>query len=289
MRRREVDSTSEMIRRMCKVPLFASREEELATARLAKQGCDKAKTRMIEANYRLVISLSKKATGQGVEHMDLIQEGCKGLRRAVEKFDPETGNKFSTYAYWWVRQSMRRAVLQYGRSVRLPIHVSEKVYAIKKFQESFCKENGKLPTMSQIAGHMDLPIAVAENIIRLSTQILSLDFTVDDSPSSFSLSSTLGTCDSTEEDLAVEHLRDQLQKRMRQLRPEEAQVISLSTGMPLDGADPLPVRNTTEIGSILGMTAPQVRKVKAMAMRKLRLVFNTRELRKDLLPCLQSI
>ena len=268
------DPVKTYLKEIGQVPLLSA-QQEMELARAAQAGNEEARRKLSEANLRLVVSVAKRYAGRGLPFLDLIQEGNLGLMKAAEKFEPERGFKFSTYATWWIRQSITRAIADQGRTIRIPVHLVENINRVKKTAGELLRKNGREPTVEEIAVRMDLEPDKVRELLQLAQDPVSLETPVGEEEDAH----LEDFIQDEEAGVPVEKAGRQLLHRellnvLKSLTPREERVITLRFGLE-DGRS----RTLEELGREFNVTRERVRQIEAKALRKLRQPSRAKRLR----------
>ena len=259
------DPVKVYLKEIGRVPLLSS-EEEIDLAIRISENDPVAKQRLAEANLRLVVSIAKRYVGRGMQFLDLIQEGNLGLMKAAEKFEPDRGFKFSTYATWWIRQSITRAIADQGRTIRIPVHLVESINRVKKTAGELLRRTGREPTAEEIAAQLDMEPARVRELIQLAQDPISLETPVGEEEDAhledFIQDDEAGV---PADEAGRQLLRRELMNVLKSLTPREERVIALRFGLE-DGR----ARTLEELGREFNVTRERVRQIEAKALRKLR-------------------
>ena len=278
------DSVKLYLREIGKIPLL-SQEEELELAKKIIEGNEKekkrAKDKMAESNMRLVVSIAKRYSGRGLDFLDLIQEGNTGLLRAVEKFDPDKGFKFSTYATWWIRQAITRAIADQARTIRIPVHMVETINKVLRTQRRLTQELNREPTTEEIGKAMDMEADKIEYVMKIKQDIASLDASVgrDGEDDDSSLGDFIEDEDriSPEDSAATQLLKEQIAEILSTLTDREQKIIKMRFGIGGGKSHTL-----EEVGAEFSVTRERIRQIEAKALTKLRKNKDTKKLKEYL-------
>ncbi len=260
------DSVRLYLREIGKIPLLNA-EQELELAKKVVAGDKDAKDKMAEANMRLVVSIAKRYVGRGLDLLDLIQEGNTGLLRAVEKFDPDKGFKFSTYATWWIRQAITRAIADQARTIRIPVHMVETINKLLRTQRRLTQELNREPTNEEIAAAMEIDVDKVEHIMKIKQDISSLDASVRDDEEDSVLGDFIEDEDtiSPEESATNQLLKEHVKDMLGALTEREQKILKLRFGLE-DGKS----HTLEEVGQEFNVTRERIRQIEAKALAKLR-------------------
>lgn len=248
-----------------RVPLLNA-DEEITLAKRIQDGDEEAKQELAEANLRLVVSIAKRYVGRGMQFLDLIQEGNMGLMKAVDKFNYKLGFKFSTYATWWIRQAITRAIADQARTIRIPVHMVETINKLIRIQRQLLQDLGREPTPEEIGAEMDMGTDKVRDILKIAQEPVSLETPIGEEDDSH-LGDFIEDKDATspEQHASYEMLKEQLEEVLDTLTDREENVLRLRFGLD-DGR----TRTLEEVGKVFGVTRERIRQIEAKALRKLR-------------------
>lgn len=260
------DSVRLYLREIGKIPLLTT-EEELALAQRVVAGDKLAKDQMAEANMRLVVSIAKRYVGRGLDLLDLIQEGNTGLLRAVEKFDPDKGFKFSTYATWWIRQAITRAIADQARTIRIPVHMVETINKLLRTQRRMTQELNREPTYEELGKELEMEVEKVEHIMKIKQDISSIDAPVKDSEEDSVLGDFIEDedTDTPQEAATNQLLKDDIKSALGILTEREQKILKMRFGM-----DTGKYHTLEEVGKEFGVTRERIRQIESKALSKLR-------------------
>ncbi len=270
------DSVKLYLHEIGKIPLLTA-EEEIALAKRIVEGDQKAKDKMAESNMRLVVSIAKRYSGRGLDFLDLIQEGNTGLLRAVNKFDPDKGFKFSTYATWWIRQAITRAIADQARTIRIPVHMVETINRLLRTQRRLTQKLNREPTMEELSKELDMEIEKIEHIMKIKQDITSLDATIGKDGDE---DSVLGDfiedkdVDSPEESTTYQLLKEHIKEILGTLSEREQKILKMRFGIDTGKSHTL-----EEVGLEFDVTRERIRQIEAKALVKLRKHKDSRKLK----------
>ncbi len=259
------DSVRAWLKKIGRTSLL-TQEQEVEIARMAQQGCEKAKALMVEANLRLVVSIAKKFVGRGLSMQDLIQEGNVGLMRAVEKFDYSRGFRFSTYATWWIRQSISRAISDHSRTIRVPVHTLEAVNKLLKCATALQQELGREPTEVELAESLQVPVEKVHEFLRAIMEPVSLESPVGDSDEASLIEFITDTSNETPADAAIRSMvRTRIDSILETLGEREKEVIAMRYGLS-DGRS----HTLEEVAKAFCVTRERIRQIEQKTLKKLK-------------------
>lgn len=274
----DVDATNIYLREIGYASLLSA-EEEVELGRLVQKGDETARKKMIEANLRLVVKISRRYSNRGLALLDLIEEGNIGLMRAVEKFDPELGFRFSTYATWWIKQTVERALMSQTRTIRLPIHVVKRLNTYLRAARNLAQKLDHDPSAEEIAQLLDIPVGEVAKILELNERVTSVDLPIGrdgDNTIVETIADPIGA--GPEESLEGLEISEELDVLLDQLNDKQAEVIARRFG--LRGHDP---QTLEDVGKAVGLTRERVRQIQVEALRKLRILMLREGLDSDVL------
>ena len=261
----EIDPVRQYLKEISTHPLLTA-EQEIELSKRIECGDPEARSQMIESNLKLVVSVARRYANRGLDFLDLVQEGSIGLQKATEKYDWRKGNRFSTYATWWIQQSISRAIADQSRTIRLPVHATEALARVSRIRGQYYKENGCEPTVSELSERMGIPAAKAAEFMNMVQEPISLDMTFGDDEDDDIADHIADKRAADPEAMVVEaDMREQINRLLDVLTPKERRVIQLRFGF--EGGR---IHTLEEVGREFNVTRERVRQVEAKALRKLR-------------------
>ncbi len=274
------DSVKIYLQQIGKIPLLSAEQELEVAKKIKEKNDDEAKETLVNANLRLVVSIAKKYIGRGLSFLDLIQEGNMGLMKAAEKFDYAKGYKFSTYATWWIQQSITRAIADKSRIIRLPVHMIETLSKIKKVTVDLTTESGKVPSKEEIAYRVGIPVSKLTSLIKAAQSTISIETPATAKDESSKLGDFIVDESTMSPDSRVsqENLFEDIQKMLNQLSPKERDVLIMRYGLNDDGNR----KTLEEIGSRYGVSRERIRQIENRAISKLKKLCKNNNLTKSL-------
>ena len=272
-----IDATSLYLKEIGFAPLLTA-DEEVFYARKLQKGCEKSRHRMIESNLRLVVKISRRYINRGLELLDLIEEGNLGLMRAVEKFDPELGYRFSTYATWWIRQTIERGLMNQARTIRLPVHVVKELNVYLRASRKLAQQVDHSPTSEEIAAEVGKPVADVLKILSFGERISSIDVPVADKEKTLVETIADDNGFRPESEVEEENLTNRLQMWLEQLPEKQREVLVRRFGLMHHKEETL-----EQVGREIGLTRERVRQIQVDALRRLRDVLHQHGLNSDVL------
>ena len=274
------DSVKIYLQQIGKIPLLSAEQELEVAKKIKEKNDDEAKETLVNANLRLVVSIAKKYIGRGLSFLDLIQEGNMGLMKAAEKFDYAKGYKFSTYATWWIQQSITRAIADKSRIIRLPVHMIETLSKIKKVTVDLTTESGKVPSKEEIAYRVGIPVSKLTSLIKAAQSTISIETPATAKDESSKLGDFIVDESTMSPDSRVsqENLFEDIQKMLNQLSPKERDVLIMRYGLNDDGNR----KTLEEIGSRYGVSRERIRQIENRAISKLKKLRKNNNLTKSL-------
>ena len=274
------DSVKIYLQQIGKIPLLTAEQELEVAKKIKETNDDKSKEILVNANLRLVVSIAKKYIGRGLSFLDLIQEGNMGLMKAAEKFDYAKGYKFSTYATWWIQQSITRAIADKSRIIRLPVHMIETLSKIKKVTMDLTTESGKAPSKEEIAYRVGIPVNKLTSLIKAAQSTISIETPATAKDESSKLGDFIVDESTVSPDTRVsqENLFEDIQKMLNQLSPKERDVLIMRYGLDDDGNR----KTLEEIGSRYGVSRERIRQIENRAISKLKKLCKNNNLTKGL-------